>query len=63
MLKTYLKWTFRLVLAFSIIAAISPIMAYVAFFLSLLGFGIFMIYKDNNPREGECSPIFKDTSK
>lgn len=58
-----LKWTFGLILAFSIIAAVSPILAYVVFFLSLLGFGIFGIYKDNHPREGECSPIFKDTSK
>lgn len=63
MLKTYLKWAFRLILAFGIIACISPILAYAVFFLSLLGFGIFGIYKDNFPREGECSPIFKDTSK
>ena len=62
MLKTYLKWTFGLILAFCIITVISPILAYAVFFLSLLGFGIFMICKDNN-LQGECSPIFKDTSK
>ena len=64
-LKKVLKVTFAFILFFGIIASFSPIIAYIAFFLALLGFGIYAIHLDNCPRIMEdgkeyCSPIFTE---